>query len=114
MWAKMTGFSTTKGPKPFTAPTCKTSGLKSVHIHRVPAAVFDGRLSNRLSKLCILIELLSRTKPNAKGNRLKDLKLAVLLVIFRRCGGSERVNDVHVFTCSCPTGGGMGVGEGRS
>ena len=44
----------------FTAPACEISGLKSAHIHKTANSIFGGPLTDLLSMLCILIEILSR------------------------------------------------------
>ena len=66
---------------PFTAPACKTSGLKGAHI---PACkqYFGWSYTNLLSILGSLVEILSRA--NAKGERASLISnLALLSVVFR-------------------------------
>ena len=66
---------------PFTAPACNISGLK-VHTCTSANSIFDGPVTNLLSILCILVEILSRA--HAKGAKsLNDFKIGTfLLVVF--------------------------------
>ena len=45
---------------PFTAAACSISGLKSSHIRAPENSILDGPITNLLSILCLLIEVLSR------------------------------------------------------
>ena len=56
----------------FTAPACKFSGLKKMHTFMQENSIFDGLITNLLSTLCILIEVLSRA--HAKEGSRNDFK----------------------------------------
>ena len=68
---------------PFTAPDCKISGLKSAHRHTPPNSIFDGPVTNLLSTLSILTEILSRAHAKGPKKALMVSNLALLLVVFR-------------------------------
>ena len=75
---------------PFTAPAGKISGLKHSHTGLQTGYCF-GSATNLLSILCILIEIPSHT--NAKKEKGRSIEnFALLLVVFKRHLGSERVN----------------------
>ena len=52
---------------PFTAQACKISGLKNANTDACKQYIFMGPITNLLSVMCILIEVLSRA--HAKGAR---------------------------------------------
>ena len=88
---------------PFSASACKISVLKSALTYTSfqTVSLFDGPVTNLLSKLCILIEVVSGARLKEE-NALTISSLALLLVTFsaeRRRGkrGSERVNGEWVF-----------------
>ena len=47
---------------PFTAPACKISGLKSAYTSA--DSIFEGPITNLLSVLCILVEILAHSHAN--------------------------------------------------
>ena len=51
---------------PFTAPAYKISGLKSAHTHTPANSIFSSPVTNLLSVLCVLVEILSRTNAEIK------------------------------------------------
>ena len=81
---------------PFTAPACKISWLKK-HTYTPANSVFDGPITNLLSILCILIEILSRahakeekslnpfTAPACKISGLKDSRTHLQTAYFQCC-----------------------------
>ena len=108
-------FNTSLCLNPFTAPVCKISGLKSAPIH----SVFDRPITNLLSILYILVEVLSSAQvKRGKTKTHQTFRLASRWGVFADLlkdndgrtqlsteRGRDRVTDrqterVHVYVCA--------------
>ena len=58
---------------PFTATSCKVSGLKSAH------SIVDGPITNLLSMLYFLIEAHGKGSGGGEGGRFNDFKSGTLI-----------------------------------
>ena len=59
-----------------------------MHTYTPPDSIFDGPVTNLLSILCILIEILSRAHPKGGRQTLIVLNLALLVVVFLSDGAA--------------------------
>jgi len=66
---------------PFTSPACKTSGLKSAHIHASKQYIFRS-ITNLISILCVLMKILSHANAK-KRKKLDDFKFRTFIVRFQ-------------------------------
>ena len=67
---------------PFTAPSCKLSGLKDER-KRPQNGIFSGLITNLFSVLCVSMKILSHASAKKKTKRLKDVKFPTFIGLFK-------------------------------
>ena len=68
---------------PFTAPAGEISGLKDAGTHAPANSTFSGPVAHLLSRLCVLIKILSHAGATKKAKRLKGFRFGTFIARFQ-------------------------------